>query len=220
MTVLGFGGGKLSQFEYQLAAAMGARVAIFEPAGREGLDLLNDPAWKKFTRIFPLPDDPTSAWFAVQRPEPWPDPQQEIQMGVFLHSSYMSAAEKLALDPDVNVEWARLHPDYKSSTLDQVRAFRILARKVGFEVVTWTKGCPSSLREAAPALAELEHGRWNIDKLLAGFRDGPVRDNARKIHPALVPWRSLPESERAKDSHFVSQWPLMLREFGLGFMPV
>jgi hypothetical protein len=54
-------------------------------------------------------------------------------------------------------------------------------------------------------LAELEHGRWMLDRLLDGWRYGAVRDNAQRIHPLLVPWAQLAhdEAEVAKDRRVV-----------------
>ena len=48
------------------------------------------------------------------------------------------------------------------------------------------------------AMAELEHGRWEREKIDDGWRYGPVRDNARKITPLLQPWRDLDEDARTR----------------------
>jgi hypothetical protein len=63
-------------------------------------------------------------------------------------------------------------------------------------------------------LAELEHERWVADKQRAGWRYGPVRDDARKIHNLLVPWEQLPEVERDKDRQPVRELPMMLAHAG------
>jgi len=36
-------------------------------------------------------------------------------------------------------------------------------------------------------MAELEHGRWNIERLRDGWRPGPRADE-KKIHDCLVAW--------------------------------
>jgi TrkA family protein/RyR domain-containing protein len=63
-------------------------------------------------------------------------------------------------------------------------------------------------------LAELEHERWMADKLRAGWRYGPVRDDARKVHDCLVEWAQLPEEEADKDRQPVRELPLMLAYAG------
>jgi hypothetical protein len=40
-------------------------------------------------------------------------------------------------------------------------------------------------------LAKLEHERWAIERKLDGWRYSPKRDNARQLHPLLVPWEEL-----------------------------
>jgi hypothetical protein len=45
-------------------------------------------------------------------------------------------------------------------------------------------------------LAELEHERWNWEKLHAGWRWGPEKDEEKKENPALVPWDKISEEEK------------------------
>ena len=64
-------------------------------------------------------------------------------------------------------------------------------------------------------LARLEHDRWMNDKLRDGWRYGPKRDDAARIHPLLVPWEELPEIERDKDRDPMRELPQMLARVGL-----
>ena len=41
-------------------------------------------------------------------------------------------------------------------------------------------------------LAEMEHGRWNVERLLLGWRWAETKDVGRKLSPYLVPWDKLP----------------------------
>ena len=68
--------------------------------------------------------------------------------------------------------------------------------------------------EEVESLARLEHERWCNDKLRTGWRYGPVRDDAHKIHPLIVDWEQLPESERDKDRQPVREVPEMLAHAG------
>ena len=40
-------------------------------------------------------------------------------------------------------------------------------------------------------LAEMEHGRWNVERLLLGWRWAEAKDVGRKLSPYLVPWDKL-----------------------------
>jgi hypothetical protein len=54
-------------------------------------------------------------------------------------------------------------------------------------------------------LSRAEHDRWNTQRELAGWRHAPERDDARKLHPDLVPWDALPEPRRELDRAVVRQ---------------
>jgi hypothetical protein len=47
------------------------------------------------------------------------------------------------------------------------------------------------------------HEVWFREKLADGWAYGPTRDNEAKIHPCMVPYDDLPESQRAKDALFL-----------------
>lgn len=55
---------------------------------------------------------------------------------------------------------------------------------------------PPSRREL---LSRLEHRSWRYERLLNGWRYGAVRDNQQRLHPSIVLWGDLSESERQKD---------------------
>lgn len=49
---------------------------------------------------------------------------------------------------------------------------------------------------------EQSHENWTIFKVTNGWTLGPVKDEAAKQHPLLIPYADLPESQRVKDSLF------------------
>ncbi|WP_296815850.1 RyR domain-containing protein [Brevundimonas sp.] len=58
---------------------------------------------------------------------------------------------------------------------------------------------PREDRALLDRMAEVEHERWCAERLLNGWRPGPARDNARKLHPDLKGWSALDEPGRDKD---------------------
>ena len=58
---------------------------------------------------------------------------------------------------------------------------------------------PESLTPLIEALAENVHDTWAKGRMDAGWTYGPVRDDAKKQHPCLVPYGELPDSEKAYD---------------------
>jgi hypothetical protein len=64
-------------------------------------------------------------------------------------------------------------------------------------------------------MAELEHGRWNVERLRDGWRFGKPRDDSRKLHDCLVPWNELPEEIKRYDRDAVRAFPEILAQAGL-----
>ena len=58
---------------------------------------------------------------------------------------------------------------------------------------------PESLTPLIEALAENVHDTWAKGRVDDGWTYGPVRDDEKKLHPCLVPYADLPESEKAYD---------------------
>lgn len=58
---------------------------------------------------------------------------------------------------------------------------------------------PADLDALVEALAENVHDTWARSRMDAGWTYGPVRDDAKKTNPCLVPYGDLLESEKAYD---------------------
>jgi hypothetical protein len=58
---------------------------------------------------------------------------------------------------------------------------------------------PSELLDLLEELARHNHDAWARQRLDAGWRYGPRRDDARKEHPGLVPYERLSEAEKDVD---------------------
>jgi hypothetical protein len=57
------------------------------------------------------------------------------------------------------------------------------------------------------ALARAEHDRWWCSRLSGGWKFAAIRDDARLLHPNLVPWDHLPEDVREYDREAVRGLP-------------
>jgi hypothetical protein len=68
----------------------------------------------------------------------------------------------------------------------------------------------------AERLAVIEHLRWAADRYLDGWAYAPVRDNARKHHPQLIPYPGLSEPIKDLDRFAVRGVPALLARSGLG----
>jgi hypothetical protein len=64
---------------------------------------------------------------------------------------------------------------------------------------TATITLPAELEALTERLAENAHDLWAAQRLAQGWTYGPQRDDARKLHPCLVPYAALPDSEKEFD---------------------
>jgi hypothetical protein len=68
-------------------------------------------------------------------------------------------------------------------------------------------------------LAEMEHGRWNVERLLRGWHRAKTKDIAQKLNPCLAPWldiKSINGIDYQKwDVSAIRSLPAKFREAGL-----
>jgi len=64
-------------------------------------------------------------------------------------------------------------------------------------------------------MAEIAHGQWTAERLLAGWIWGETKDPARRRSPYLVAWKDLPEEIREFDRLTVREIPDLLASVGL-----
>ena len=58
---------------------------------------------------------------------------------------------------------------------------------------------PKELLPLIEEMAKNVHEVWSQNRMKEGWTYGPVRDDAKKTHPCLVPYEELTESEREYD---------------------
>ena len=60
---------------------------------------------------------------------------------------------------------------------------------------------PSDLEQLVEKMALNVHEVWAAGRIADGWTWGPVRDDAQKHHPCLVPYDELSEGEKEYDRH-------------------
>lgn len=72
----------------------------------------------------------------------------------------------------------------------------------------------ASLEELTEAIAENAHDIWARARMNEGWTFGPVRDDAKKHHPDLVPYSKLPDSEKEYDRIMAMNTLRLVRRLG------
>jgi hypothetical protein len=71
--------------------------------------------------------------------------------------------------------------------------------------------------ELTERLAENAHEVWAQRRIADGWRYGPRRDEAKKEHPSLVPYKDLPEEEKEYDRSAALETLKVLQTLGYRF---
>lgn len=211
ITVLGFGGGALAAVEYRVALALGATVGVVQHTEGAADTILADPVWSSVPRLLALPIDKASTQALTTVPEQHFEANKLEEMAQVFHSQY-ALGNPQKLPPNMQ-PWDRLCDTFRTANLEQARYAVEILQVAGFKVKP-AKGNADIFAEftadEVEVMAELEHGRWNIERLRDGWRPGKPRDDTKKIHDCLVPWSELPEEIREYDRNAVRAFPEIL----------
>ncbi|MFH1330140.1 MAG: RyR domain-containing protein [Actinomycetota bacterium] len=203
--------------EYRVALALGATVALVQASGREAARLVPDKRLGSAERLLPLPADSASvrAYVGVASVSLPEDLREAVAKG--LHNEFKTAREtELRPEEPRLAEWETLLPEYRESTLRQADDTFAKLALVGLEVVAGEEPPIFATGEDdVELLAEIEPGRWVVERLLSGWRWGPAKDVKPRVSPYLVPWDELPDGIRKWDSVFIRAIPESLA--GLGY---
>lgn len=137
-----------------------------------------------------------------------------------IHADFVTRrlAERLRDPSDRSLaDWAALDEDLRESNRQQADHLVIKLRTVGAEAATSSDPRPpidSFADEQVELLAQMEHARWNAERILAGWTRGE-RDVARHTTPYLCPWEELPTSIQDYDRTAVRTIPDLLRSIGM-----
>lgn len=63
-------------------------------------------------------------------------------------------------------------------------------------------------------LAAGEHWRWCVERRMAGWQYGEIRDDLRRRHPSLRDWADLPDASRSQTRNIVARIPAILARVG------
>ncbi|MBN1759387.1 MAG: hypothetical protein JW863_13755 [Chitinispirillaceae bacterium] len=226
--VLGAGGGPISLFEYRLAAALGATVGIIAGSGRSADEITGEASrWSATVRkrCFSLPhDQATIRNFCRMIPGNLgvisPVRGEVEPFARLLHEKYIAGTRRAPLP-----QWDELDETFKRANLHQAFQMKRLLELYGLELLPQGQGNGEPVKDLEAAignegievLAEEEHGRWNVERLMEGWRYGPVRDEPARKHPCILPWNDPRlDGEREKDRAPFRDLPALAKAAGLG----
>lgn len=217
--ILGINGGKITAFEFRLGLMLGATVGVLRDSGRAASVLAEDEDWKDSPGLLLLPTDPQTVKTFVQGipSAKVMDQVHREALAKDAHEAYRINQKKRHIGRDIAMgEWDELPLDIQNSNINQIdhieeklRIMGMRLRKCPLEQVHLIEFSANEIER----MSESEHGRWNLDRLRAGWSLGERNLEAKKS-PYLVPWLELPDEVKEWDRQAVAALPKMLKEFG------
>ena len=194
--LLSYAGGQISHIECMLALALGARVGLIEDAAVPKDRQFGEPEWQDCPNLLRLPLDPMTLR-AFLLTDQLPCKRDELAKAAQRsHEEHVQSV--ISQEPGL-LPWKDLSEDLKLSNFHQVAYAENILNTAGLGVrpigdphrplvdLQETLG-----EEGLSRLAEMEHGRWNVERLLSGWRHAEAKDVVKKLSPYLVPWNKLP----------------------------
>jgi len=124
----------------------------------------------------------------------------------FVRRRLADSNRKPGRDPALN-DWSRLQEDLRESNRQQADHAAIKLRAIGCEIAG-VSDPREAVRVFTPAeielLAEMEHARWNAERLLSGWRYGIPSNKKERINENIRPWDELDDSIKEYDRQAVA----------------
>jgi ppGpp synthetase/RelA/SpoT-type nucleotidyltranferase len=220
--LLSYAGGQISKVENAVALALGARVAVIDGPAVSKDRQFKDPLWQDHPQLIRLPLDAMTlrAFLLVDAIPAGKEELVRLEKAAQLtHEDYVKSATPK--EPSL-ASWKDLADDLKLSNYHQVIYAENILRTAGLEVRPAINP-DAPLLDMAQAigeggirrLAEMEHGRWNVERLLRGWRFADKKDVVNKLSPFLVPWEHLTPEIQKYDTDAIRSLPAKLRGAGL-----
>lgn len=219
ISLLGFGGGPIACFEYQLALSLGAKVGLVENTGRAVSEIIKDPYWSSHANLAILPDDIMTVKAFIQLKTHGNLTNEKIEKAAMkVHEKYCSARKNQIKDPSI-AGWNELNEDLKESNRKQVVFIETCLNSIGYGIKESTdpkqNRIPTFTQGELEKMAEIEHGRFNAERLANGWRYELFKDVKRKVSPYLISWKELPDDIKQFDRDAAKEFPKLLKEAGL-----
>ena len=148
------------------------------------------------------------------------------RLAALMHANYRHNARtnRWPLKQDLDLPFDELSPDMQESNRAAARRIGEVLAVAGVQIMPAHQALMQALSEVQlydlveqhmRHLAPAEHAGWMRQRIETGWRYAPVRNDAQKLHPCLVPFAELSGADKEKDRNQVRSYPALLRQAGL-----
>lgn len=145
--------------------------------------------------------------------------EEQDNLAEAIHEDYCQkriAEGKQPADDPALAPWQRLDPHFREANRAQADHILVKLRAIGCESSPPRPGQEPVVEfsdEKIEILSRMEHARWNAEKFLANWTQGP-RDLEQRTSPHLVDWAELPDDIKEYDREAVRNIPQLLERIG------
>lgn len=179
-------------------------------------------------RVDPIPEGAViGRWSTILSSVPSPFEFNPIleALASAIHEHYRAQAKREGWVMNYDVPFSELPTDLRHANLAAARRIPEVLAMAGLRIISVEGESAGGMLSEPEALAILEdqieaaaiaeHEGWMAEKLESGWKYGPERDDADKVHPSIVPYAELSEVEKEKDRSTVRNYPSMVRRAGM-----
>lgn len=131
------------------------------------------------------------------------------------HEAYLESVADEPRESASRQPWPVLPELFRRSTQLFADHLEIKLRAAGLRSTPAAAPRPIAFTNAeCDWMSEAEHWRWCVERRMAGWRYGPVRNDLSLQHPALLNWSAVPPPVQAQVRTVVSRIPAILARVG------
>ena len=223
ITVLTSTTSKLALMTAKIGLTLGSRVVLIGPESSAKLSVEGRAAWRKpMQRVLSAPCDAMTLKYLIQPAPIINDLEMRETLGRMVHELYVDHRTEGVEPHSALRTWDELAPGLQESCRRQADDICRKLAAIGFAVGRVSDTTAGNLAcftdQDVETLAEMEHGRWTAERLLAGWEPGP-RDALRRTSPYLVSWTGLANDVREVDREAVRAIPKLVSTVGFVIVP-
>ena len=141
------------------------------------------------------------------------------KLAAAIHGNYLAEARRNGwpVQERMECDYDALDPDAKAANRNAALRMPELLELIDFRVeaaqghsdLKWQDALGEAIGRHIDRLAKAEHLAWMDERVANGWRAGSPRDDANRIHPALVDWNQLTPADHEKDRANVRVMPVI-----------
>jgi len=132
------------------------------------------------------------------------------ELARIIHADYLNGFDELDPNKSSHRPWEELSIDFQNQNREQADHLFVKLRALGYKE-PYTLSKITFTDAQVELLSEMEHNRWWANMSLSGWKNGDKRDDSKKIHTDLIPYKNLSDPTKDYDKDTIRNIPKLLK---------